>query len=387
MMKFIKWGALIIAILALIGALYLKLILGPKTDADMNAVIDHAPYAISEAAQNFHNTLTVADLHTDTLLWARDPRKRYDYGHVDLPRLAEGNVKFQLFSAVTKSPRGLNFDQNDGTGPDNIALLAKAQFWPPRTWDSLYERAAYQAERLTKLEQQGHVLIARDRSSFEAAINSDKLVTILLTEGAHPLEGDIGNIKRLYARGYRVMGLQHFFDNELGGSMHGITKAGLTPFGFEAVKAMEDMGIIIDIAHSSEQSVRDAMKVTSSPMILSHGGILSACPKTANRNLPDDILVEIAKRGGLIGIGYFSGVICDIQPRGIADAIIYGVDLLGEDHVALGSDFDGTVTTTLDTSELAAITQALMDKGMEKPVIAKVMGGNAVRFFGENLPQ
>ncbi len=387
MMKFIKWLAIIIAVLALMGVLYLKLILGPQTDAEMNAVIQHDPYKISEDAQNFHNTLTVADLHTDTLLWARDPRKRHDYGHVDFPRLAEGNVKLQLFSVVTKSPRGLNFDQNDGTGPDDIALLAKAQFWPPRTWDSVYERAAFQAERLTKLEKQGHVLIARDRLSFEAAINSDKLVTILLTEGSHPLEGDIKNIKRLYDHGYRVMGLQHFFDNELGGSMHGITKAGLTEFGFEAVKHMEDMGIIIDIAHSSEQSVRDAMTVTTAPMILSHGGILSACPKTANRNLPDDVLVEIASRGGLIGIGYFSGVICDINPNGIADAIIYAVDLLGEDHVALGSDFDGTVTTTLDTSELAAITQALMDKGMERRVIAKVMGGNAVRFFGENLPE
>ena len=387
MIKFLKWLAIIIAILALIGVLYLKLILGPQTDAELNAVIDHDPYVISDEAQDFHNTLTVADLHTDTLLWARDPRKRYDYGHVDLPRLAEGNVKLQLFSAVTKSPRGLNFDQNDGTGPDDIALLAKAQFWPPRTWNSIYERAAFQAERLTKLEAQDHVLIARDRLSFEAAVNGDKLVTILLTEGSHPLEGEINNIKRLYDHGYRVMGLQHFFDNELGGSMHGITKAGLTEFGFEAVKTMDDMGIIIDIAHSSEQSVRDAMRVVESPMILSHGGILSACPKTANRNLPDDVLVEIAGRGGLIGIGYFSGVICDINPNGIADAIIYAVDLLGEDHVALGSDFDGTVTTTLDTSELAAITQALMNKGMERRVIAKVMGGNAVRFFGENLPE
>ena len=102
--------------------------------------------------------------------------------------------------------------------------------------------------------------------------------------------------------------------------------------------------------------------------------------------MPDDVLKQIAARKGIIGIGYFSGVICDISPDGIAAAIIDAVKLLGSDAVALGSDYDGTVTVTLDTSELAAITDALLRKGMEKSVIRKVMGENAKRFFTENLP-
>lgn len=387
MMRALKWIAIVIVALAVFGLAVVRFVIAPGQDAKMNVVTAHAPYRINGEAQAFHETLQIADLHSDSLLWSRDPVKRHDRGHVDLPRLADGNVKLQVFSAVTKSPRGLNFDENDGQGADDITLLAKAQLWPPRTWSSIYERAAYQAERLQKLEDGGHLIIARDAAGFKTAMAGDKLVALLLTEGSHPLEGRIENIGRLYDKGYRIMGLQHFFDNALGGSMHGKSKSGLTPFGRDAIVEMRRKGIIIDVAHSSEAVVRDVLALTDAPLIISHGGVRSACPKTANRNLPDDVLLEIAARGGIIGIGYFDGVICDISPAGIADAIIYAVDILGEDAVALGSDFDGTVTTALDTSEIAAITQALLNKGMERRVIAKVMGGNAVRFFGENLGQ
>lgn len=386
MKRFFTW--LLIAVLALIfGAmLYLHYGIAPEIDADMNAVREHSPYPVSDAAQELHDSLIIVDLHADTFLWQRDPIKRHDYGHVDLPRLADGNVKLQVFSAVTKSPRGLNFDRNDGTGADDITKLAMGQFWPARTWGSIYERAAFQAQRVQRLERKGYLTIARDKQSFAAAMESDGLVTVLLTEGSHPLEGKLENIDRLYAEGYRAMGLQHFFDNELGGSMHGISKGGLTEFGREAVAKMEEMDIIIDVAHSSEAVVRDVLAMTDAPLMISHGGIISACPSTSNRNLPDVVLIEMAERGSLIGIGYFSGVICDISPDGIADTLIYAVNMLGEDNVALGSDFDGTVVTALDTSELAAITDALLRKGMEPRVIRKVMGQNAVDFFAENLP-
>jgi len=183
------------------------------------------------------------------------------------------------------------------------------------------------------------------------------------------------------------MGLQHFFDNELGGSMHGTSKAGLTEFGRQAVLEMVAQSIIIDVAHSSEQVVRDVLELTPAPVMISHGGVLSHCPRTASRNLPDELTKAIAARGGIIGIGYFEGAICDISPKGIARAIMDAVAVLGEDAVALGSDFDGTVETALDTSELAAITQELLNAGMDEDVIAKVMGENVYRFLTKNLPQ
>lgn len=382
-----KKFVLLILILIAMSLAYVFGVVVPETDAKMNVVQPHAPYIISPDAQALHDSIDIADLHADTLLWRRNPAKRHKRGQLDLPRLRDGGVKLQIFSATTKSPDGQNFDGNDADAPDQITKLAQAQLWPLRTWDSIYERAVYQAQRLQKLETDKDNKLVIARIASDLAQPDDVIIGLLLTEGSHPLEGKLENIDRLYNEGYRIMGLQHFFDNALGGSLHGRSKAGLTEFGREAVTAMIQKNIIIDVAHSSEAVVRDILAMTEVPLILSHGGVTSHCPRTKNRNLPDDVLIEMAKRGSLIGIGYFEGVICDTTPSGIAAAIDHAVTVLGPDAVALGSDFDGTVATTLDTSELAAITQALMDKGMDTPTIRKVMGENAFKFLSTNLPQ
>ena len=386
MKRFLKILFGLILLLFIGVATYVLGVVVPQQDAKMNAVRPHEAYTVSNTAKTLHADLLIADLHSDSLLWRRNPEKRWSRGHVDLPRLREGGVDIQVFSAVTKSPRGLNFDGNDADAPDDITTLAQVQLWPIRTWGSIYERAAFQAQRLQKLEKRSKNKLVIARTKADLVQPAGTLVTLLLTEGAHPLEGDIANIARLYDEGYRAMGLQHFFDNELGGSMHGRSQAGLTEFGREAVLEMERKNIMIDVAHSSRQVVRDVLALVKTPIFISHGGTISGCPKTANRNLPDDILKQIAARGGILGIGYFSGAICDISPRGIAKEIIHAVDLLGEDAVALGSDFDGTVTTSLDTSELAAITHELLAQGMAEPQIRKVMGENVKRFFTNNLP-
>lgn len=384
MKRFIKGLGVLLVLLIIGGLIILSKVVWPKVDSDMNPVIAHNPYPVSAAAQALHDELWIADLHTDSLLWRRNPAIRQSHGHVDLPRLRDGGVEFQIFSAVTKSPKGQNFNGNDADAPDQITRLAQAQLWPVRTWGSIYERAAYQAQRLQKLEKKGEVHIVRTAADME---KTDRVLALLLTEGSHPLQGDLEKIHRLHHQGYRAMGLHHFFDNELGGSLHGRSQAGLTGFGRAAVKEMRKKGIIIDVAHSSVQTVRDVLALTPDPIFISHGGTVASCPKTKNRNLPDDVLKQIAARGGLIGIGYFSGVICDISPNGIATAIVDAVNLLGPDAVALGSDYDGTVTVSLDTSELAAITDALLRRGMDKATIRKVMGENARRFFTDNLPK
>ena len=382
-------GFLILALLGVVlGFLIVQV---PKVDATMNAVTPHDPYPVSERAQALHDGLFIADLHADNLLWKRDSAKRHNHGHVDLPRLREGGVDFQVFSAVTKSPRGQNFGGNSSEAPDNITPLAIAQLWPVRTWGSIYERAAYQAQRLQKLERDAdnRLVIARTKADIEQPAGT--LVGLLLTEGSHPLEGELSNIDRLYAEGYRAMGLQHFFDNALGGSLHGAEKGGLTPFGREAVARMWDMDIAVDLAHSSERVARDVLamnreRAEAGAVFISHGGVRGGCGVTNQRNLPDELLRDMAAQGGILGVGYFEGAICDITPGGIASAIVDAVALLGADSVALGSDFDGTVTTSLDTSELAAITQALLDAGLSEPTIRAVMGENARRFFTESLP-
>lgn len=380
-----KWVGIVLAALIAIGAFVFYGVLPQRFDAKTNAVLPHEPYAVSAAALALHESIPVADLHADTLLWKRDPAKRQSRGQTDLVRLREGGVALQVFTAVTKTPPVMNLEDNDAD-KDSLTLLMIAQAWPPRTWTSIYERAAFQAERLATLEKDApeDFIFARNASDIRRALAEEKLAGVYGIEGAHPLEGELENIDRLYDKGLRVMGLQHFFDNELGGSLHGASGAGLTDFGKSAVDRAVEMGMIIDVAHSSEAVVRDVLARTGKPLIVSHTGLKGHCDTA--RNFPDALMKEIAAHGGLIGAGYWEEAACATSPEGIAAQIVYAVNLLGPEHVALGSDFDGAVTTAFDASELAALTQALMEAGLDDETIRAVMGGNAVRFFLEHLP-
>jgi microsomal dipeptidase-like Zn-dependent dipeptidase len=142
--------------------------------------------------------------------------------------------------------------------------------------------------------------------------------------------------------------------------------------------------MIIDVAHSSEAVVRDVLALMSKPVIVSHTGLKGHCDSA--RNISDETMSMVAEAGGLVGVGFWDGAVCTPDLASIAGAVVYAVELLGPGQVALGSDFDGTVTTMLDASELPALTQALLDAGLDDETIRAVMGENAVRFFLENLP-
>lgn len=385
MFKKIMIGLLVLLVA---GFAYLQLVFVPGKDASMNALVDLGPYEVSDTAKALHDTLYVADLHADSLMWRRNTTKRQSRGHVDLPRLRDGGVDFQVFSTVTKVPRGLNFAENSADAPDSFTLVAVLQLWPLRTWQSIYERAAYQAQRLTKYENNADNNLVIARTASDLIQPDGTIVGLLLTEGAHPLEGQIENVQRLFNEGYRAMGLQHFFDNELGGSLHGQSQAGLTEFGFDAVREMWRLNIAVDLAHASEQTSRDVLAMAEAgPVFISHGGVRDDCTVSQQRNLPDDVLTQIAQRGGIVGIGYFEGAICDISPEGIASAIVSAIDLMGVEAVALGSDYDGTVAVAFDTSQLAVITHELLKAGLSEADIRAVMGQNSLRFFSTSLPQ
>lgn len=382
----LKWIGGLLAIVVIGAAAFFFFVLPAKFEASLNRVVPVEPVTVTPEAEALHKTLRVADLHADTLLWARDPLKRANRGHVDLPRLEEGGHRLQVFSAVTKTPKNLNFERNTGDS-DQITLLVIAERWPVRSWGSLAERALYQARRLDKAaaHSNGALKVVRSRAELAEALDSGAVAGILATEGAHPLEGDLANLDRLYDAGYRMMGLQHFFDNELGGSLHGVSGEGLTEFGREAVKAAIERGMIIDLAHSSEAVDRDVLALTDAPIIVSHTGVRGQCD--SRRNISDELMQQIAARGGVIGIGFWEGAVCKGSVGAIADAIVYAVNLLGAEHVGLGSDFDGAVTAPIDTAQVAELTQALMDRGLDEESIRLVMGENEIRFFLENLPE
>lgn len=374
-----------LALAALIGAAIFFFIVPKRVDRSLNKIVPHAPYEVSEEAKALHETLRLADLHDDALLWDRDFSKRQTHGHTDAPRLIEGGYRLQILAAVTKTPKNLNYDANTGD-TDNITLLTIAQRWPVKTWSSLAERALHIAARAKSAAARsgGAIVLVRDKEELASQLNETALGVILATEGAHPLEGDIANLDRLYDAGYRILGLQHFFDNELGGSLHGASESGLSSFGRQAVAAAQSKHMIIDVAHSSEAVVRDVLALTTSPLIVSHTGLRGHCDSP--RNLPDDLMMEIAARGGLIGVGFWDGAVCDPSLQSVAAAISYAINLVGVDHVALGSDYDGATTVAFDAAEAIALTDALLDAGVDEASIRAVMGENAIRFFLANLP-
>ncbi|MFT3925544.1 MAG: dipeptidase [Myxococcales bacterium] len=332
--------------------------------------------------------MLVADMHADTLLWRRSLVERSERGMVDLPRLLEGNYALQVFSSVTKTPRHQNYNSNPAD-TDNITLLTIVQLQPPRTWGSLLERSLFHAQKFQRaVENAGGSLQAvrdpRDLQSLRQARTRQKVVGgVLSIEGLQDLEGKLENLDVLHAHGFRMAGLAHFFDNDVSGSMHGVKKGGLTALGRDVLRRMEELGMIVDVAHASHTAVAEILRLAKRPVVSSHGGVQATCK--VNRNLTDTEIRGIARTGGVIGIGYWEGAVCSLEPRAVARAIAHVVKLVGIDHAALGSDFDGAVTTGFDASQLAAVTQALIDQGFSEDDIAKIMGLNLMRVLEQGM--
>ena len=384
---------LISILVLLVIALAAFLVFGPKiVDRQQNQVVSHDAYPVSGRARALHESLIVGDWHADTMLWSRDLSVENDYGHIDVPRLQKGNVGLQMFTTVTKSPSGLNYDKNSADARDNITTLALAQRWPVKTWFSLTERALHQASKLHRLAAQypNDLFVITSKQSLAEWLNlrssNKKLIGGLIgTEGSHALDGKLENVQVLHKAGFRMMSLQHFFDNKLGASLHGVSQTGLTEFGREVIEEIRKQNIILDLSHSSEQVVREVLALNSGPVVISHTGFNGHCQ--AQRNISDELMRGIAAQGGLIAVGYWDSVLCDNDLDALVGSIKYGVNLVGEDHVSLGSDFDGTIEAIFDTSELAALTHALLEQGISEEQIRKIMGGNMLRFLEQMLPE
>ncbi len=380
---------IILVVLCIVVAFFLGI---PRLlDEHLNKLVKKPPYTASQRALHLHQQLTIADLHADSLLWGRDLLQRNTYGQVDIPRLADGNVALQVFSLPTKVPRSLNLESNADRN-DNIFWLALVDRWPPRTWNSLTERALYQARRLHQFargSRGGFVVIesAADLSSYlERRRLHGKLTAGLLSiEGAHALDGKLENLDVLYRAGYRMMSPSHFFDNDIGGSSAGTHKTGLTEKGRAWVRQMEARHMIVDLAHASPKTIEDVLAIATRPLLVSHTGVQGTCDN--GRNLSDDQIRAVAAQGGLIGIGYWDTATCGADARAIVKAMRYVSDRVGVEHVALGSDFDGAVTAPFDTTGLVEITEAMLQAGYSEQDIRMIMGENVVKFLQANLPE
>jgi membrane dipeptidase len=381
---------IIVSVIVLLGLGILFFVVPAWVERSMNVTLTAPPYMASERAVELHKKLLVADLHADSLLWNRDLLERASRGHVDVPRLIEGNVALQAFTIVTKTPRGMNIEANDAS-TDNITLLAIAERWPVSAWSSLRERALYQARRLQEaaLRSGGKLTLiktAADLSTYLDRRIQEPGITagFLGVEGAHALDQDLANIDVLFDAGIRMMAPTHFFDNDIAGSAHGVEKGGLSEKGKEMIRRMEAKRMIVDLAHASGKTIDDVLATATRPIVVSHTGVKGTCDNA--RNLSDEHLKAIANTGGVIGIGYWDTAVCGTNAEAIARAIRYTANLIGADHVALGSDYDGAIPAPFDTTGLAQITDALIAEGFSDTEIGMIMGRNVLRLLIQNLP-
>jgi microsomal dipeptidase-like Zn-dependent dipeptidase len=207
---------------------------------------------------------------------------------------------------------------------------------------------------------------------------------LLALEGVHALEGRLENLAVLYEAGFRMIGLQHFFDNEAGGSAHGVARGGLTQFGRELVQQVQQKKMALDLAHSSPPVVADALALATAPVFVSHVGLRGTMDNS--RNLSDEQVRGVAATGGVMGIAMFEHAVGGKTLDDTARAMRYGADLVGVDHIGVGSDFDGAIAAATDVTGLPLLVESLLRQGFNEDEIAKMMGGNVLRVLKQILP-
>ena len=287
----------------------------------------------------------------------------------------------------------------------------------------------------------GRMKLAMNYKDVKKGIRRKQLVALVGVEGGHMIENDLKKLEELYEKGMRYLTLTWNNSTPWASSAmdeterpDSLKQKGLTDFGKNIVKRMNELGIIVDLSHTGEQTFYDAISVTTRPVILSHSSVWSICP--VFRNVKDDQIKAVAKNGGVICINFYSGFISKaydekqsyltdkvrdtLQKRLLAennndssimrtkwreyyrsamvevkptiaqlvDHIDYIVKLVGDDYVGIGSDYDGVSALPLgmeDVTTYPKITEELVKRGYSKKSITKILGGNVMRVMKANF--
>jgi membrane dipeptidase len=326
-----------------------------------------------------HRRVAVADGHADSLMWNRDLNCASPRGHVDFPRLKEAGVKIQCFTVVT---RGLPVI-------DGFSLFAWKNGWPRQARADEWSRCVFQLERLAHFcrESKGSASIAATSGQLEANLGAGKLSAVIGIEGGHALGGKVERVKELYERGVRFMGLSHLSNNELGGTSTPLFgNKPLTQLGRDVLDAMGEVGMVLDVAHASPSMLTELLAHPKARPFCSHAGVQGATPHW--RNLPDAVCKGIADKGGVVGIIFAPQFLGGRTLGHVVRHIQHALQVMGEDGVAFGSDYDGMIPLPKgmrDVRDLPKLTEALLDAGIPVRVVEKVLGENYRRFFGETL--
>jgi membrane dipeptidase len=250
---------------------------------------------------------------------------------------------------------------------------------PGESWVFTLDRL----ERILQTDASGEAVLVRTPAEAEEAERAGKLALIAALEGADGLEGDLQHLRELHRKGLGLIQLVHFRANEIGHiQTWPYTPGGLTSFGREVVEESNRLKIVIDLAHANPETIRDVLAVSRHPVIFSHTGALSL--KKLDRHLGDHEIRTIAAKGGVVGVWPNGDALPTL--REMVNHIDYVKELVGVDHVGIGSDLRGMSSYTEGFGEEArfdAIAEALSDRGYSREDVDKVMGANFVRVWRE----
>ncbi|HEY8486374.1 MAG TPA: dipeptidase [Limnochordales bacterium] len=339
------------------------------------AEVDPAPSAsqeepLAQRARRLHRRWLVFDAHADTIaLDVAEGRRRLGEtgkgGHVDLPRLLAGGVRVQVFTLFV---------------PPSV----------PPAWNTLRALEildALAAEVAAHPETLRWVLRGADMDRLRE--EAERIGVIAALEGCEVLGGSLAALHAFYRLGVRAAGLTWNVRNELGDGVGEPRGAGLTAFGRRVVQEMNELGMVVDVSHLSPAGFWEVLELSRHPVVASHSNAYTLCPH--QRNLTDDQIRALAQKGGVIGVNFYPGFLRSEGTATLQDVvrhIDHVVQLVGPDHVGLGSDFDGISSTPAgleDASRLPALTEALVRMGYPDEAIGKILGENFVRVFREVL--
>lgn len=260
--------------------------------------------------------------------------------------------------------------------------------------------ARYYAE----IAQCEHIRPALCPDDFVRNQAAGKVSAVLSLEDACSLGGDLENLEKVYRSGVRMVGLTWNFPNGVGypnyrrfvrGEKIDLftpeTKYGLTDFGFALVEETQRLGMVVDVSHLSDKGFYDVLSVAKKPIVASHSNARGVCRNV--RNLSDEMLYALAKNGGVTGINYAAGFLCEDEQKGrqtlafAVEHIRYIRNKIGAEHIAIGSDFDGIQTDIelFDASKAPLLLRALEERGFTDDEIEKIAYKNALRVFRDNL--
>lgn len=320
------------------------------------------------ALESIHNHYTMIDLHNDILEKMIDSPDYHladwhSYNHTDIPRLQEGGVDVQFFVVWVDPSQYL---QNSYQRAMDMINLFKSEL-------SLNE---------------GTIVQAGTFSQADAINDENKIAAVLAVEGGHAIENDIAKLKAFHQAGMRYLTItwNNSLDWAVSAQDSRTATVGLSEFGRKVIRTLDTLGVIIDVSHTGIKTIEDILEVTQNPIIASHSGVRAL--RNHYRNLYDNQIRAIANSGGVIGVVFYppfltSGGTAYIST--VVDHIDYIVNLVGIDYAAIGSDFDGIGTNTVngleDVSKFPDLTLELLNRGYSNTEVEKILGANFRRIF------